>query len=1455
MAREMIDWARLEPYRSSKSKSFEQLVYQIVSRSEESANLWPIDDSGGGDGVEFFLIKPDKKETGWQVKFYDDNGRLTPSRKSKIIDSLKKALSVHPNMTTWILCTIADLTPTERNWFENVLKGKIPGNRTVKLIHWGQTEIFSFLNKPGFEGIKSHFFNSLELDHHWFNTSFEKFFHPIALKFDQDLHTVDSELEFYYTAPLLVNNIFNGRLKSYLRNLNENLEKLEDNLLQLENINDDGIAWMAVKDIFVKKGRELVAASKEAKGILDLFLLKVNPNGLQYVTVVKYQQYSALLEDLISQLNKIGFSQKIQFQKGYELQHQDDNRLDRVIRLVNSPSYHGAKIVEEIKYFFEHSKIGESKRLHILGGAGLGKTHLSIALAKEQLDKGQPAIFIPASKFNDSSSIERQILDLLDIRSNYSFKEFLDELQIKAVIHNCRIPLIFDGLNESLGVDGKFNRRWKDDLDGIEAQITAYPNLVLFTTSRTSYRKAIWERNWQINEEGFHEVYGFNDQADIQEMVGKYFSKYKIVSEITYLSLQQFRKPLLLKIFCETKNHRKQDVVHVTLGLDSIYDIFEAYISTCDVRIFEKLKEQYGPINTIKKVASKSILGIGKAFWESDIRGITFENFKLIVDAKIDEDFWKSKSKALLDEELLLLRDWADDHEYVGFTYDLMAGYVIASYLIYHYSDDINTLITSKEFHQKVLKGPANQGDPYHEDILECLSALLPKKKGVFFHDIVPKEKEYNKLFNSSVITMLSLSPSVIDANQRDLIKSIFKKRKQRGLLLRHSQETLLVPGHPLNMELWSELLRECSMRERDLLWSESLRHRDLGFYEALFKSFEITCLSSIELDELSKLKCQTIAKFLMWCFTSTKESINSGAAKSLYWYGRRFPYELVELFKSSISINDPMIFERLGSVMYGVILAKVNVMHDEFSNGLFEDLCRFIYTNLYSELAKYSTTNILINDFALNILSLGISANPTMLSDEEKARIKLPIKEVGIKKWGESKDRNKHEYREGNSLIDYFSEKNKMREFGFGDEYRPTIKYKKALSNIRWRAYQLGYDFKSFESIDTEIAQFRGYSNNSSKSVLKYGEKYTLIAFYELRGFFLSPKTLSELRYESRIDPTYPDFKPDIPIITDDFLEDKSLDMKTWLGHHALPGIQKFFKVESLKGNQGPWILIYGSHDQYDKPSNKEIYTHVQTFFIHNKDLPFVKSHLNSIKFITDITPTNRTVFHGEVPRSPIFESNNFEAHPIELRTYKGNVTQMVSKLFRAEVKLSTYSESKFWKMIKEKYSNSVILHESGYIFFTSGKNDVDPVKFEMQKAGLTQRKIPEVLERDIKEEINLEIFSPQVHINDSMAIAKEISEELDLINQPQSANLLERPSKKVASIFQFSGEETYINNEKVHFIRKDLLDRYLKAHDLTMIWNVLGERQYRVPYPTQRTKLDVEPWAKFAQSIIYVL
>ncbi|MEJ7675017.1 MAG: hypothetical protein WKF59_20530 [Chitinophagaceae bacterium] len=161
----MINWNKLQPYKLAKQKSYEQLCFQIAFKLfEDSGTFSLIDDSGGGDGVEFYLTLPDGEQWGWQAKYYEGSPRLREhNRKQNIIASLKRAIEVHPNLKRWYLCLPMDLTPLEAEWIRNVLPSHVPNNRHVEVGEeylWNESFIHEKLNQPRFNGLKQAFLTS-----------------------------------------------------------------------------------------------------------------------------------------------------------------------------------------------------------------------------------------------------------------------------------------------------------------------------------------------------------------------------------------------------------------------------------------------------------------------------------------------------------------------------------------------------------------------------------------------------------------------------------------------------------------------------------------------------------------------------------------------------------------------------------------------------------------------------------------------------------------------------------------------------------------------------------------------------------------------------------------------------------------------------------------------------------------------------------------------------------------------------------------------------------------------------------------------------------------------------------------------------------------------------------------------------------------------------------------------
>lgn len=208
----MIDWSKLEPYRNDKYRSFEELCYRIAKELHGcEGSFTSVDDSGGGDGVEFYLTLPDGRQWEWQAKFYFPDGRLsTGSRKDSIKNSLQKACDEHPRLERWFLCLPTNLSPDEQRWFDRKLAGStnnkrptVPDGHGVRLETWGESDFVAWMGEERFAGMRHYFFGELELTLGWFRRQFDKQVAGVRDRFQPSLHT---ETDIDATVHALLND-------------------------------------------------------------------------------------------------------------------------------------------------------------------------------------------------------------------------------------------------------------------------------------------------------------------------------------------------------------------------------------------------------------------------------------------------------------------------------------------------------------------------------------------------------------------------------------------------------------------------------------------------------------------------------------------------------------------------------------------------------------------------------------------------------------------------------------------------------------------------------------------------------------------------------------------------------------------------------------------------------------------------------------------------------------------------------------------------------------------------------------------------------------------------------------------------------------------------------------------------------------------------------------------------
>ena len=1430
----MIDWSKLKTYQNDKRRSFEELCYQIAKELHgEQGRFTSVDDSGGGDGVEFYMTLPNGDEWGWQAKFYHPQNRLRGSgRKRSIKESLKKACEIHPYLKKWILCTPSNFTKLEQDWFDDTLCQSIPEDMNVELEHWGDSDFNAWLSELRFSGKRNYFFSELELSMDWFERQFDKQMASVGEKFSSSLHT-ETRVDAHIHA-LLGDEGFVRQITEWIEKLNEELSDLKERRDNLKQSIPNGIEWDEEEKLKVIGSAEsLQDALVSARVQLEKAKELLNEGKLSEAQAIDWKSVCTQLKEVLDTYEKIGDKFGISKIKYTGKKEHEDRVLHDATLIIRRP---GFLIDSLLNYFFQSVmdwyEFINQPDLNIFGDAGIGKTHIACNICDDRLRAGLPALFIRGIRFTSDRPIEEQLLRILDIQSPYSWNDFLQALSVVAEVYSTRIPLIIDGLNESTD-NGIFSKVWKLGLKGLVQEIAQTKNLVLITTCRTSYKKAIWG-----DQDLSNRVYVRPFNADeVEQAVPKYFNEYNIKADLTAAPLTQFEHPIYLKIFCESKNRDRKAEKQIYVGDQTLFEVFEEYLDQSNEAVCDRLGLRSGT-----PIVQPALNKMAAYLWKNRSRHIPLDKLIRIVDGRPREEleWWSSKTCAIQTEGLLVCRDWSATGEAI-ITYDLLCGYLIAKYLVQQAIDDVQGFLHREETVAALFSTDYQTLHPMYSDIGRCLAALLPAETGQFLHKLSDNEIA----FGLSIRALFEISPQYISKECINLVADLFEEEQNREKLFKLAETTVGHIDHPFNASFWLERLSVLSMPERDQSWTEYVR-LNVDDLEKMLMRFEVACQSAQELSDISEARLHLLAEHIMWLLTSTVRPLRDKATRALYWYGQRFPQEFFDLVMESLSVNDPYIPERMLAATYGVAMARQHGFKDaSFAKDMLPVYGRELYENMFKPNAPHSTTHILARDYARRTIDIALIHHPDLLTEDEQKYITPPFTEGGIREWGKSKDKNAGGY--GAPLKRDFANYTLgglvegRRNYDFEHD-----EYKRVRANILWRIYDLGYSLDHFGEVDQWLAQGNwnyGQSADGGKTD-RYGKKYSWIAFYELVGFRQDKDLLPDYSDDPRIsdadiDPSFPDALREYKLVTEDFLEDRKISAQEWVSKSAHPDFTPYLKVDQLCGEQGPWVLLDGSLSQRDEQVNRDVFISLLGLIVKAKESEEIVERLKHEKtdgLSTPQCPEDHYTYAGEIPWCDTYPKNSWEELSFEIASVLVPTAHLV--LLRNGEPISLEDTHEFFDGIADLIE----------------KEDQETIEAPLRERDLEIR--VETVEVEEKKYKKFKILIP-VRANcwedyHSTIVAgrsittpsRQITETLSLCGQPQSFDLFEKDGRYASITFRYGDE--WPEMQKFTYLREDLLERYLAEINGELIWEIWGER--RLAHSNQPT-----PYKTFKKIKVY--
>ncbi|WP_122901978.1 hypothetical protein [Acinetobacter sp. B51(2017)] len=1220
-----LDWSKFENLSGAADVNFEKLCRSLIRR--HYGQYGSFKELANQAGVEFHLkldqdcaLGGSTRWYGWQCKWYDlPRARaIGTTRKDKIIDGLTKSKKYLPHLTDWVLWTKYILTEGDQKWFYG-LQADYP----FKLHLQTCDDIESLLVGPAL-ALREAYFGELVIDEQVLNQHYQIIASTHSKKFQPEVHqTVKAEK--------IIEKCL-GRHASW-----ESLDSLEKSI-----------------------GNNLKIV-KDAVNLEDSYVKTTLPDF-----IADGERLSSFLNSLFSELAAGNF------EKAKELLVEDLScdwsKYRKTIARLRANRSHtamfAANLLADFYAFSEEIKkvrnALNAKVITIVGKAGDGKTDLALEICRPRDGINAGVLFL-GKDLNAGENLDHLVKSFkIYGRPINTFEDLLEAVDAAGQRLCKRIPIVIDGLSES-----EDPRNWRNEVAKANALLENYPNILLVLTLRGEFYKDCIPETIPT-----FELNGFVD--DPIAAIHCYFEHYKIDALDADIPIELLSHPLTLRLYCESANSERRIVVGVEALPRSQVAIFEKYFEKAIDHIVD-----LSPSNQrlYHEDIEDTLLKIAEVLWTENRRTLDFNQARSIANEVVRSG--SSLIKSLESEGILLkYRSQNGNHE-IGFSYDLMAGFKIAEYLL---KGDFNSWIR-KNIHKIQYSQPHSNTLAY--DVFNSLVGLYPKyyvRKHLW--QLLEGDFKERALLQTTQEQASLINRETIQEFQNYLLSSeqfasqAFKKLKT----------TRSAYAHPFDANFLDKALRAMGNTYRDLTWSEWIRKNS----RELKNDLELLEKRWAEIQIGTNEKGRVI--WVQWLLTTNHRDLRDQATKVLSTYAKKDPKTLFEIAINSLDITDPYVPERTFAAAYGAILSADFIDAEKINSNV----CSFaqqIIENCFIPNAQYSTTHTILREYLLGTINYALTVNQNFISQEYLGYCQKPYKHlpdlfnslpdisderiIEVKKAALQMDFNN--YTIGRLIPD-------RRNY---DDSHPD--YIQTRRTILKRMIQLGYEPEKFQEIDRDISSSSYYDRDVK--IDRYGKKYSWIAFYEMYGWKADRELLDDWRVNERcsdvsIDPTFPKVDNSwSPKLTEIFIDSPN-HIGEWILNGPTPNYLDLLETQQFTQSDS-WILLNGFLQEDSKTDYREIFTFMRGFFVANEYVSTISEFVCNKDYLGNNAlpqiPENHYKYAGEMVLGNTFLELN---HNVSSRV---NFDEWDASSFLIEVPVQSYS----W----ESYHSS--LNQAGGIDF----------------------------------------------------------------------------------------------------------------------------------------------------------
>lgn len=932
----MINWKAFEAkYENREQWAFEQMTYFLFCI--EINNITGVFRYKNQTGIETEPVEKEGVFYGFQSKYYTTS---ISQNKNDIIDSIKKAKLKNKPLNViyfYLNKELSESNKKDKKKPQYQIQIENEANKVGIKIEWRVKSHLEFqLSQPTNNWIANIFAGANSICPEFFKNQIEKEISNLGPRFNEELNF---ELPIAKLFDVLShNNIFFQRFLKTIDN------------------------WLTEKSYRKQKDNKYLSE-------LEQELETIRKELLNWITRFEYSidkqiQFSSFL-DRLQQLNEKTSSKRNELyeQKDWKGERNKfENELGR-LREIENENYEFLKEIEDLKI-----NLANNPTLIIQGDAGCGKSHLLGDIARQRKNQSLPTILLLGTTFNNSYTIEKNILNILDLK--YSFKEFLTDLNNIGLFINSRVLILIDAINEGAGVD-----LWKNQIAGFINEIQKYPAIGLVLSIRNTYFDDIIPKDFKTNS-----------QINIVTHVGFKGNEYealKLFSKFYGLTLPNFpilnpeySNPLFLHLICEYSKNLPEKCF--PKGFNGITKIYNSYKEILDLKFGEKRHEYKN-----RKIVTKAIEVCSDALFNTKYGQLELTNAIDLFDDKFPR--FPHLLTDLIEESVFVKMrpEYEESHkDFISFSYQKLGDFFMTEDLLLTYStkNEFIKAFTEEEKFKRIRDDYQWQ----YNGIVEIFAVLLPEKFDLELFELIElfynknedkrnKEWERNHTFEAFTRILLdSLKWRDISCINEEKITDwlVDKGRIDNNEWLYALTELSATPNHPFNSDRLHGILMKQTIPKRDSFWQEYLKyyngHDDNNLAFPLRRLIDWAWsqnISSNADNETTRLVAQT----LVWVLASSHISLRDQTTKALVNLLEQQSETLITILKSFEKVDDLYISERLYAVAYGCILRT----KEDRSVAV---IAQYVYDIIFKE--NNPPTHILLRDYARNTIEYAIYKN-----------------------------------------------------------------------------------------------------------------------------------------------------------------------------------------------------------------------------------------------------------------------------------------------------------------------------------------------------------------------------------------------------------------------------------------------------------------------------------------------